>query len=465
MAALGAALRAGSMPPSYVIHKRAMHVSPLAVVAVLVLGAAGCHSSSAGGRPRDGGSDGSSDLTEKLGPPDADCPADAMGGTGVCPVNFCGQVKSVAALAAGEAAGGGADSICTPPDICVPSGPTASGDALQLACVSPLAGSVGFGGACATGGAAGTPCASDALCIEVATASGQPFCSALCRADADCPADAYCLERRSDMLPDGSYANLGFCIPADKLGQTPCTREADCAATEGCLSYGPRTTLFTCQPAAGNKAVGEACSGGAQCRSGDCLDRDGHVGAGQSRAFCAAVCAKNSDCGADQRCLRTVFNNNGTPSEPRDDVVVGYCRTLFVPTAAAGCQNDGDCTARADGSDTCQTTYGLCYKAAAAIGAPCAGDAACAVGATCATGPRFPGGACVAAGCDPAATAAPDACPGTNSVCTQRASDQPVHVCYEACVLAGDCSRFSNGYTCETPQAGQPPFCISGGGP
>src|SRR5262245_51601070 len=105
------------MRASYVIDKRAMHVSPLAVVAVLVLGAAGCHSSSAGGRPTDAGSDGSSDLVEKLSPPDAYCAPDAMGGNGVCPVNFCGQVKSVAGLAAGESGGGGADVICTPPDV------------------------------------------------------------------------------------------------------------------------------------------------------------------------------------------------------------------------------------------------------------------------------------------------------------------------------------------------------------
>src|SRR5437870_2739274 len=122
IAAVGAAPRAGSMAASYVIHERPMDESPLTLRCALkvalaaVLGGVGpgaCGGRSAGGRPADGGP-GDVETADKLARPDADCPPDAAGGGGFCPINFCGQVKSVATLAAGEMASAGADALCTP---------------------------------------------------------------------------------------------------------------------------------------------------------------------------------------------------------------------------------------------------------------------------------------------------------------------------------------------------------------
>jgi hypothetical protein len=442
-------------------------VAVLAVSWGLVAG--GCHSNTPGGHPFDGGSpDLVPDLVERAAPtPDADCPADAMGGGGFCPINFCGQVKSVAALAVGEVADTGADALCTPGYACVPDAPTADGTALRLRCVAPATGAAAFGADCVTSGTAGAHCAADTLCIQAASAPGTPFCSALCRSDGDCPAHAACLEYPSATLPNGSHANLGMCTPAAKLapgGVTVCAREADCPAPQGCVLYGPRTNLTVCKDTGGVKSLGTACAGPGECRSGTCLDHDGHFSGGQNRAACAGICGKNSDCGADQRCVRLVLSNNDTPSDPRDDVVSGFCQTLFAPLASSGCHADADCVARADGSTTCDVRYGQCYKAGAAIGAACAVDAACDLGAVCTTGPRYPGGYCQSPGCDAAATTGVDACPGARSVCAQRGTDAPVSFCYEGCAQTGDCSRFSSaGYICDAAQGGVL-VCVGGGG-
>ena len=416
------------------------------VIVVSSLGVmAGCHDGAAGGRSSDGGMDAAVEAMAKLPPPDADCPADAAGGGGLCPLNFCGTPKSVAALGAGEVAQLGADAVCTPGYVCVPDVATANGAALQLRCVVPLATAAAFGAACAKGAGTANRCKNDALCIDGAPVAGK-FCSALCRADVDCPKDAYCLEYKSSPLPNGSYVNLGYCTPKAKITGTVCTREADCPADQGCFAYGARTSLQTCQKVGGTKATGEACMASSECRSGQCYDRDFHVDA--DRAFCAALCGKSSDCGADQRCARIVLNNNGTPSDPRDDLVVGVCQSLFV--SAGGCKADTDCTA--NGADTCSTKYGLCYKAGAASGAPCTADVGCDLGAVCTTGARFPGGYCQTLGCAPGAAAGSvDSCPGADAICAQRGSDRPLHACYEGCFRSGDCSRFKQSYVCEAP--------------
>ncbi|HVU51748.1 MAG TPA: Dickkopf N-terminal cysteine-rich domain-containing protein [Polyangia bacterium] len=420
----------------------------LAVVSVTVplLAAAGCHSGTAGGRRSDAGMDASLEPMPKLPPPDADCPADAAGGNGVCPLNFCGAPKSVAALGAGETAELGADAVCTPGYSCVPDVPIAGGTALQLRCVTPLASAAPFGAACTRGAGTASRCANDALCIDAAGTTGAPFCSALCRADADCPAGGYCLEYRSAALPNGSYVNLGFCTPQAKIPGTACAREADCPADQGCVSVGARTRLQTCQAAAGKKSTGDACTNGSECRSGHCYDRDFHEN--PDHGYCSATCGKSSDCGADQRCARIVLNNNGTPADPRDDLVVGLCQALFA--AAGGCTSNADCTA--NGADTCSTKYGLCYKAGAPSGAPCTDDVGCDLGAVCTTGARFPGGYCQTFGCAPdAAPGSVDSCPGAHPTCVQRGSDEPINACYEGCVRSGDCSRVAQMYACEAP--------------
>jgi hypothetical protein len=436
--------------PNLVSARAAQALSLLAALALVA--ATGCQSNSAGGRYRDAAVDMPVETMQKLPPPDADCPTDAQGPPGQCPVVFCGMPKSVAALASGETAQLGSDRICTPGYVCVPDAPTASGAALVLRCVQARASSSAFGAACTKGDAGtATGCANDALCVEAAAAPGQPFCSALCASDADCPTDGYCLESKSATLPNGSYVYLGYCTPKSKITGTICVRESDCPADQGCVSYGARTHLLTCVKSGGNKSTGDKCTKSSECRSGQCLDREFHADA--NRSFCSAECGKSSDCGADQRCARVVLNNNGTVSDPRDDLVVGICQTLFVPVANAGCQSSADCTK--NGADTCSTKYGLCYKAGAPSGSACTDDVGCELGAVCSgppqnPDPRFPGGYCQTYGCAPGAAAGSvDSCPGADSTCVQRGPDEPIKACYEGCAKSADCSRTQQLYACE----------------
>jgi hypothetical protein len=403
---------------------------------------AGCHSGAVGGGGGDGAVDAGADVNEKLPPPDADC---SDGGPG-CPVLSCGAPKAVSVLGPNQLAMLGADAVCTPGYTCIPGAATASGDALQLRCVTPLASAVAFGAACGKGATATNRCKDDALCIEAAGAAGQPFCSALCRADGDCPVDAYCLEYKSQMLPNGSYVNLGFCTPKAKIAGTACTREADCATGQGCLPYGARTNLMTCQAVAGTKSVGQRCTKTSECRSGQCVDREFHVDVNE--AYCSGPCGKNSDCAADQRCARIVANNNGTPADPFDDLVVGACETLFAPMAGAGCKKDADCSGAQNGGNTCAMKYGLCYTAGAPSGAACTTDQQCELGAFC--NHTLRGGYCQTLGCAPGAAAGSvDACPGAKSVCAQRGAERPLFACYEGCDQSGNCSRVSERYACE----------------
>jgi hypothetical protein len=398
--------------------------------------------------------------------PDAICPADAAGG-GECPLNFCGQLK--VGLPSNQFPQSGADSLCGN-RVCILGSELTSNDGFQLTCVDPNTSALAFGAACSPDATKGMRCADDSLCIEAAGFAGSPFCSRLCRNDADCPSMARCLEYETPALGDGRKAMIGKCTPESKIAGTICQRESMCPPSHGCVLYGARTSLKICR-AGGAGSVGTACTAGSQCRSGECYDRDFHVSGGQNRAFCSAVCQVNSDCGPDQGCVRLVVGNNGTYDDPLDDLVAGYCRTLFVPIAAMACTTDAGCAGLQNGSDTCDVTHGLCYKKAAVPGSACSRPTDCPLDGECMTGPRFQGGYCQTFGCDPAATSGVNACPGTNSFCTQRGGpDEPISGCYERCqpndAGASPCSRASEGYMCQSVTQSAPPItCLAGGGP
>jgi hypothetical protein len=376
------------------------------------------------------------------------CPADAQGG-GECPFNFCGQLK--VGLPPNQFPQSGADSLCGG-RICTLGPELASADGFQLVCVDPNASGLAFGTACSPDPNQGMRCADDSLCVTAA--DGSPFCSRLCRNDADCPGGARCLERQTPPLADGRRALYGMCTPESKIPDPICLREAGCPAGQGCVLYGGRTSLRVCRWG-GAKSLGAACTAAAECRSSECYDRD--FRASSQNAYCSGVCSVNSDCGPDQTCARLVVGNNGTPADPLDDLVAGYCRTLFVSSAGTRCADDAACVARGNGSDGCDVAHGLCYRKGAVPGSACASEADCPLGGECTTGPRFVGGYCQTFGCAPSATSGVDACPGTNSICTQRGGpDEPISACYEKCPPAGGaCSRASAGYKCEsvTPTA------------
>jgi hypothetical protein len=428
----------------------------------------GCSSPSAGSRPHDAGMD--------FSPPQRDaqavdyyCAADAMGG-GVCPINFCGTLPTTSSLPSNAYGTSGADSICNGGRVCIVGAPVPAGNAFQLTCLAPASGALAYGAACSTT-VAGMHCADDSLCVTSPDVPGA-FCSTMCRNDADCPTSSSCLEYTTVPAPNGSTAKVGYCTPSSKIAATSCARESDCqakqpdgGAPQGCVPYGTRTALTVCRalPAGGTKTVGTKCGSSAECLSGACYDRNFTLNGGSNRTYCTAVCAVNSDCGPDQMCTRLVQNNNGTPSDPTDDVVAGECQTLFVPVGVSGCGIDADCVALANGSDTCDATHGLCYNKAAVPGSPCTLDSGCMLGGVCSGGQRFPGGYCQTFGCAPnptGSTPAVDLCAGAGSTCVQRgAPDAPLHACYDGCQLGSDAGALMclrAGFVCSSPADNQP---------
>jgi hypothetical protein len=433
----------------------------LGVLLLLPAALAGCRSDVAGINPvTDGGMD-------RVDAPkmDAICPSDAAGG-GPCAFNFCGQAK--VGLPSNQYPQSGADSQCGT-RICTVGPQLATNDGFQLACADPTPGALAFGAACSADPAQGMRCAADSLCVSAPDFPNSPFCSRLCRNDPDCPDGAHCVEYPTQAaLADGRRPIIGMCTPKAKIAGTECQREAGCQAGQGCVLYGGRTSLRVCR-AGGTKSLGTACAAASECRSGQCFDRELYVPqtGGGNRAYCSGLCNVNSDCGPDQSCVRLVVGNNGSPENPLDDLVVGFCRTLFVPVASTACQTDAQCVARQNGSDTCDAVHGLCYRKAAVPGSACTTEADCPVNGECSLGPRFVGGYCQTFGCDTAATSGVDACPGTNSVCAQRGGpDEPISGCYEKCTPGGGaCSRANVGYACEAPTpTALPSVCLVGSG-
>jgi hypothetical protein len=391
-------------------------------------------------------------------------------GLGVCLGRFCGQVHGESGLVVGQGVQQGADALCVTGEVCVPTMIIGvSGDTQYLSCVPPRPGALPFGAACSQDPNQGMRCAEDSLCVERA---GSRFCSKLCRVDTDCPSGAFCLDDyASRPLPNGSVARLGMCTPRALIPGVACGAEKDCAAGQACLPPSGRTTLLLCRTAIGTMAVGQACAADGECRSGLCVDRDLRSPTGSNRTYCGGFCGRNSDCGATQICFRAVRNNNATIDEPRDDVIFGFCTPLVAPALAGGCATDDNCTGQINvdeiGGDACDPVRRTCYSRAARIGQACSHRADCPLGAYCRLNdPRFPGGACLSQGCDPAAVAGVDACPA-GTVCLERpAIDTPLRSCYEACGAGATCSRAVEGYVCDTPILGQPAvICQWQGGP
>lgn len=406
---------------------------------------------------------------------------------GICQGRFCGQVHGDAGLALGTVVQQGADADCVAAtgEICAPTSAVgATGDTEYLSCLPPLAGAQVYGASCDPGAGAGAGaakhCADDHLCV---TWQGVSFCSQLCRRDGDCPSGSACADRGQAVpLPNGSTAPIAMCIPQTRVMGTACQAEADCPRGSACLPFGTHSSLLVCRPAIGAKNVGERCAAPAECRSGECADRDGNPPSANNRAFCAAFCTKNSDCAASQRCLRRVLSNNGTADDPSDDVVLGFCTTLQAPGLSGACTSNDNCTGQTavdeTGGDTCDLANQTCFSRAAHLGDPCAHRAACPLGAYCHLGdPNFEGGVCLSLGCDPTATTGVDACP-TGAVCLQRPIDAPLFGCYQACQPGTPCARVAEGYSCQVAGAlPSPPsgssmmpatgstICLTPGGP
>ena len=171
------------------------------------------------------------------------------------------------------------------------------------------------GGMCTTPGCDQTPCTSPGTeCFDL----GSFFCLPTCNASADCRGGA----AGYSCFPGSASFNM--CWPG-------CTADAQCLTTPNCNQW---TGL--CEPDTVLALNGQACTTGAQCRSGMCWDEanDGFTG-----GYCYSYCALDIGvCPGDNRC-----------SDVFGDPLVGGCLD--------GCVNNPQCR-QAEGYTCINNPYG-----------------------------------------------------------------------------------------------------------
>ena len=318
-----------------------------------------------------------------------------------------------------------------------------------------------YGAACSKDTASTQRCKDDSLCIAGPGGSGATFCTTLCRIDADCPTGSACLEYPQP-LPNNSNALVGECTPVTLIPGTICTSEGACPAGQGCVLYGARTTVRTCKAGAGTKSLGEACTAPAQCRSGECYDRNFGIGSTANRALCSGVCARNSDCAMNQRCVVEVVGNNGTIDDPLDDVVVGDCRSLFSATIGSGVPEQQRLRDPGQGRRHLRPDLRHLLQGERGHRRPVCRRRCLRPGPDLRARPAFARGACVLQGCATRGRDRRRRLPGRGSTCASGMSDEPLYRCYEGCATAGGCSRQADNYFCAPAQTGQSiSICLS----
>ncbi len=289
---------------------------------------------------------------------------------------------------------------CSGGEVCLV-GPT-SNESLSAHCEAPLG-----------AGRAGQRCNPAADFCDTGCANGfclqDGLCSALCRADADCPAGWLCFQ---ETLESGQ--DYGYCVDL-----TLCDADVDaCPAGQVCtVSEQPSgDALFRiCVDPAGAGDVGDPCRSADTCRNGLCVD-------GQ----CTAPCDAAADCPAPFDCVPTEFSvsNGGTDTVSLCLVDTGPCssnadcdpglacvfragdnatttecaRSLGGGPAGTACRSARDCEA------------GVCL--AGLCTAPCRADADCPDGWACDRAPILGN---TAAACVPGESPlpTPDAGPAT----------------------------------------------------
>lgn len=281
-----------------------------------------------------------------------------------------------------DLAGGGTDSV----SMCVPKAPPACatesdcGAGLDCAIIENTT-QTGLESVCvpATGGTAtGTACSDDSTCQSLVCLNG--FCAGPCTDQAQCSTGQLC---GSETITKGaSSGNFDVCAT---LGDQACTSSDDCLdGVRVCgqlRDVGGVQTGYCRLPNVGKSQLGEACLVGNDCREGICFsfasectvvcDKNADCAASQECTtfgdlnFCSTSCSDNSDCGADRRCTinSDVIANEldqvcvnpfgadllGAPCTDGSTCETGMCLTTTMFTTTA-CTADTDCA----GADTCE---------------------------------------------------------------------------------------------------------------
>lgn len=198
--------------------------------------------------------------------------------------------------------------------------------------------------------------------------------------------------------------------------------------------------------------IGTSCTSSADCEGGYCITED----MGFAGGYCTMGCATDTDCGEGGACIQidatTSFCfDRCDPAAATRDCRAGYgcASSLEIPSVCLpGCTDDTDCTEglRCDPTGGFSAS-GRCYDPTAQLGDPCTDETMCGAEAICYAEDfaGWPGGSCVAFGCDPASGTG---CAG-DAVCIP--AGRRGGICVDGCTSEMDCRE---AYDCEPSALG-----------
>ena len=316
----------------------------------------------------------------------------------------------------------------------------ASGDALPAVVQSTQAGRAGVRRRLLEGRRQRACAARTTRCASPApAAAARRSARTLCRNDADCPSRRGCLEYPQPLpnnsARDGRRMHAG---DEDRRHGLHGAR-APVRRGRGACSTARAPAVRDCK-AGGTKSPGRSLHRGRRVPQRRVLRPQlQRQRRRQPRATARASAHVNSDCGPDQRCVRLVVGNNGTIDDPLDDVVVGYCRTLFVPTDQRGAaRTSAECVDPGQRRGHLRPDARHLLQGGRGHGGPCAADGALRPGPDLRARAALRGRRLRAAAARPAGATGVDACPGRAArSAASAASDEPLYRCYEGCATAG----------------------------
>ena len=223
-------------------------------------------------------------------------------------------------------------SLCNSGRVCVVGAPVlATGDAFQLDLRrSPPPGALAFGAACSTT-PPGMHCADDSLCVASADFPGSPSaapCAATTPTARRCQRTCPCSSTRRRSPRTARRPRWGIARRSSKIAGTACLRESDCPRTRAASPTACAPAYASAGRPAAPSRLGSACTGNADCRSGECFDRNFDQYGGQ-RAVLLGGLRRSTATAARIRLRALGGENNGTPDRLRS--------TTWWPATARRC--------------------------------------------------------------------------------------------------------------------------------
>lgn len=212
-------------------------------------------------------------------------------------------------------------------------------------------------------------------------------------------------------------------------------------------------------PAPGD--IGAACTTDGQCGEGSCLESSGLTPDG----YCSVTCSEEDPCPVGAVCLQVdrttsicfdACNPDATARECRQGYGCSFGDFGDEGVCLGGCTDDTDCpTGQRCDPDSNLAQAGACFTPDAPFAGPCTSSGDCGEGAFCLDeqDAGWPGGLCLALGCDLETN---EGCP-TNGVCIGVGGGD--NACFTSCDEDADCRT---GYRCSGEPGDPRRFCDAG---